>query len=101
VRSILAAISDVGFSGDSCRSPGHEKVTGFDPKRSSKHADKLAASSSPEASRGRLQFNRLVGPRMAIIELDITSWKSKKFGKIAAPQFTVVGWVGVPKKQKF
>jgi len=28
-----AAISDVGFSGDTCRSPGHEQGTGFDPFR--------------------------------------------------------------------
>jgi hypothetical protein len=33
VRSILAAISDVGFSGDTCRASGHEEGTGFDPKR--------------------------------------------------------------------
>jgi hypothetical protein len=31
VRLILAAISDVGFSGDTCRSPGHEEGAGFDP----------------------------------------------------------------------
>jgi len=35
-----------------------------------------------------------------VIQLGVTSWMSKKFGKIAAPQFTVVGWVGVPKEQQ-
>src|SRR5262249_19837658 len=32
-----------------------------DPKPSSNHADKLATRSSPEASHGRLQFNRWPG----------------------------------------
>jgi hypothetical protein len=36
----------------------------FDPKPSSNHAEELAPGSSPEASHGRLRFNRLTGPRM-------------------------------------
>src|SRR5215831_3654518 len=42
VRSILAAISDVGFSGDTCRSPVHEKGTRFDPNATS-DADRHSA----------------------------------------------------------
>jgi hypothetical protein len=55
VRSILAAISDVGFSGDTCRSPDHEEGTGFDPLRSLVGVDRHAAHAperpSPETPR--------------------------------------------------